>query len=241
MQPPLIGIVASRQKMKNGTTRIYLPEDYVQSVLHAGGLPVIIPLGLPAAALAEIAAQLDGVLYSGGGDMSPDRYGGSGHPKVSSVDPDRDQVELDLFQDIYRTRLPFLGICRGFQVINVALGGTLYEDVLAMHPGAQRHQFSKDFPRNHLAHSVQVSEGTRTAEILGQPIIEVNSMHHQGVRRLADGLQATAFAPDGLIEAFEMPGYPFGMAVQWHPECLQEHAAMRRIFESFVRAAGDSA
>ena len=238
MKMPLIGITPSRKIDPQGAHQIFVPEAYVQAVTAAGGAPLVIPLGLPEAQLAEILPRLDGVLFSGGGDVHPDRYASRMHPLVDGVDLDRDRVELYTFQAVTQRQTPFLGICRGFQVINVALGGTLYEDILEQYPGGLDHRRGKK-ARNTLAHSVAVAPGSQLAKLMGQPAVRVNSMHHQGVRKLAPGLQATATAPDGIIEAFELTGYSFGLAVQWHPECLPELSEMRRLFEAFVQAAGE--
>ena len=238
MPQPLIGIIPSRRNEPGEAPQIYVPEAYVQSVTAAGGAPLVIPLGLPEALLGGILSRLDGVLFSGGGDVHPERYASALHPKVDGIDLDRDRVELYAFQAVTQRQTPFLGICRGFQVINVALGGTLYEDILDQHPGGLDHRKGKN-ARDFLAHNVTVTPGSRLEKLVGNSSLPVNSMHHQGVRRLAPGLQATATAPDGIIEAFELQGYPFGMAVQWHPECLPDYAEMRRLFEAFVQAAGE--
>jgi putative glutamine amidotransferase len=145
-------------------------------------------------------------------------------------------VEIHLIQQALQARQPFMGICRGLQVINVALGGSLYEDILDQRSGALRHAYGDLQPRNYLAHTVQLEESSLLASYLGASELQVNSLHHQGIRRLADGLKAAAIAPDGLVEAFEMPGYPFALAVQWHPEALQEHTSMQRLFQAFVKA-----
>jgi putative glutamine amidotransferase len=216
---------------------IELVEAYVQAVAGGGALPVLIPLGLARPQLAALVARLDGLVFSGGGDIAPARYGGVPHPLVAGVDPDRDQVELDLFAEAMARRRPLLGICRGMQLMNVALGGTLYEDVLAQHPGGIKHQYWPDMPRDRLSHEVTIAPQSRLAAILGSTRAAVNSLHHQGVRRLADGLVATAHAPDGLIEAFELPEHPFALAVQWHPEWLPPAAAMAPLFAALTAAA----
>jgi putative glutamine amidotransferase len=165
-------------------------------------------------------------------------YGSQDHPLVSLVDDDRDRLELDLFRRVCDEGKPFLGICRGIQLINIALGGTLYEDILDQRPPALKHDQSQH-ARNFLAHSVEVADGSRLRGILGSGQVEVNSLHHQGLRQLAPGVKATAYAADGLVEAIELPGHRFGLAVQWHPEWLQEHQSMRDLFRAFVRAAED--
>lgn len=236
MNTPLIGILPSRRIDPEGAHQIYIPEAYVQAVANAGGAPLVVPLGLSENLLNEILPRLDGVLFSGGGDMHPESYGSTMHAAVNSIDVDRDRVELHAFQEIIQRQTPILGICRGFQVINVAMGGTLYEDILDQHPDGLDHRSKKDQPRDYLAHRVQVKPNSLLSQIIGQDSTPVNSLHHQGVRKLAPGLTATASASDGIIEAFEITQYPFGLAVQWHPECLQEHAPMRTIFQAFVKA-----
>lgn len=239
MTIPIIGITTSHSTTETNLTQVGIPEAYVRAVAQAGAVPVLIPLGLDEEAQSGLLSKLDGILFSGGGDVHPRRYEEEMDPLVTSIDEDRDQVEIDLVRKSIRAGMPFFGICRGLQVINVALGGSLYADIRASRPEALKHDRYPEQPRNYLAHTVQVDGGAYLARILGEAQAEVNSMHHQGIHRLAPGLLATAFAPDSIIEAFELPGHPFGLAVQWHPEWLQEHAPMRRLFQAFVQAAID--
>jgi putative glutamine amidotransferase len=237
MSFPLIGLTGYRVRTESGSLRSMLSEMYTLAVSRAGGAPVVLPQGLPDAQLCELAARLDGLLFTGGGDVHPQRYASAMHPLVDSVDEERDRTEVLLIQEAVRLGKPFFGICRGIQVINVALGGTLYEDVLAQMPEAQPHAYSSEWPRDHLAHPVRLQEGSRLAKILGGASVRVNSLHHQGLRRVAPGLQAMGWAPDGLVEAVELPDHPYGLAVQWHPEWLQQHEPMRELFRAFVVAA----
>ena len=237
MTSSLIGITTYRDLNKHSSPIIALNEAYIQAVSQAGGIPVLVPLGLPGSQLKEMLQYLDGVLFSGGGDLEPGRFGGNFHPAVDGVDPDRDRTEIELFRDSVEGGIPFLGICRGIQTINVALGGTLYTHIPDQHPGAIHHPYIEGNPRDYLAHPVKIQPGTQLFEILKDSPVQVNSMHHQGIRNLAPGLKATAHAPDGLIEAVELPGHPFGIAVQWHPECLTAYAPMRELFRAFVEAA----
>lgn len=237
MNPPLIGLTTYSFLNKNKLTHNAVSEAYTRAVQNAGGLPVLIPLGLSETSLDGLLSRLDGLLFTGGGDVQPERYGSQPHPLVAGMDLDRDRLEIHLLQSAVAKEKPFLGICRGLQVINVALGGTLYEDILDQRPGALRHQYSPGFSRDYLAHPVEVHPDCRLARILGAAAAPVNSLHHQGINRLAPGLQPTAWSPDGLVEAFELPAHPFGLAVQWHPEELQEHAPMRALFHGFVKAA----
>jgi len=238
MPQPIIGLTTDRHIDSEGQARLRINEAYVESVSRAGGIPILVPLGLPEEALGQIVSRIDGILFTGGGDVEPRYYGAvSNDPLLDRVDPDRDRVELALFQQAIRLELPFLGICRGLQVINVAMGGSLYADILRDMPGALQHQNGDAHPRDYLAHQVEVDPASRLVRILNAQQVRVNSMHHQGIRRLGNRLIATAHAPDGLIEAFEMDDYPFGMAVQWHPECLQNDEAMRRLFRALVASA----
>jgi len=233
----LIGITTSRNSSLYGFPVFVLTEAYANALLDAGAAPVLIPLGLSEPALDQLLSRLDGVLFSGGGDVHPGRYGGQPHPKVDFVDEDRDRVEAQLVARVLEREIPFFGICRGLQVINVALGGSLYEDLGEQYPGALKHDQFDDQPRDKLAHPVRVEADSSLAQLLGATSVEVNSLHHQGIRRLASSLRPIAFAPDGVIEGIELLGHPFGLAVQWHPEWLQAHAPMRALFQAFVEAA----
>ncbi len=232
---PLIGLTTSRLPNPSKPSAIGIYEPYVKSITSAGGLPILIPLILSNDELDILLSRLDGILFTGGHDIDPRQYGNQPHPKVEGVDADRDRVELHLVNKVIQSNKPFLGICRGCQVINVALGGSLYEDLLEQFPGEVHHD-NHAHPRNFLAHSVNVEANSILAQILFSNQAWVNSLHHQGVRKLAQDLQATAFASDGLIEAFELPGHPFGLAVQWHPEELQNHAVMRNLFQTFIQS-----
>ena len=237
MSSPLIGITTSRIYNRYGFYQIGITEAYIKAVSRAGATPLLIPLGLPDEAYLALLEHLDGVLFTGGGDVQPERYGAEPNTLVRETDPDRDRVEISLLQDCLPGRKPFLGICRGLQLINVAMGGSLYEDLQVQYPGAQRHQYFPEKPRSYPAHRVQINSESHLASVLGTTQTEVNSLHHQGIRQLAESLSASAYAPDGLIEAFELPDYPFGLAVQWHPEWMEEHEAMQALFQAFVKAA----
>jgi putative glutamine amidotransferase len=238
MNQPLIGLTTFRHRSKTGLSQISVTEAYVQALIGAGAAPLLIPLGLPDTIIQTIFSRLDGILFTGGGDVHPENYQGQEHPLLDEVDTDRDRIEIELIHSAWRSNLPFLGICRGLQVINVALGGTLYEDILDQRPASQRHQYWPEKPRNYLAHSVEIEPNSNLAKILGVDHPPVNSFHHQGIRNLAPILQASAYAPDGIIEAVELPGHPFGIAVQWHPEWLvMGDSPMRKLFQAFVAAA----
>jgi putative glutamine amidotransferase len=236
---PLIGVTTRRTNNPNfKAPQFSVNQAYITSLVNVGALPVLIPLGLPDAMLKELVACLDGILFTGGGDIHPQRYGSSSHPAVSEIDEDRDRVEIQLLKDTLQAERPFFGVCRGLQVINVALGGSLYEDIRDQYSDSINHRCYPDWPPDYLAHSISIDQGSYIADILGGRSMQVNSLHHQGIKKLASGLLATAHAPDGLIEAFELPGYPFGLAVQWHPEWLQAQPPMRDLFQAFVQSVG---
>jgi putative glutamine amidotransferase len=218
---------------------------YCRSVALAGGAPALIPLDLDEAAWRSLYRRLDGLLLPGGVDVAPARYGEEPHSRLGKVDPALDEAELTLARWALADGLPVLGICRGIQALNVAAGGTLYQDLGSQYRGALRHACSPpDYPRTHRAHSIEVAPGSRLAQILGAHQVRVNSRHHQAVKDLAPGLTATARAPDGVIEGIEAGARGRGGArgfvigVQWHPENLAaEDPQMLAIFGALVRAA----
>ena len=239
MTAPLIGLSTSRENRNKRVPIISVTEAYVQAVLRAGGIPVLIPVGVPAEQLAQLFPRLQGVLLTGGGDIDPRLFNGKAHPRVYGIDEGRDALEISLVKHAVEHAVPFFGICRGIQVINVAMGGSLYTDIADQLPGAIKHDhFLDDEPRDYLAHSVRLQNGSRLNSILGAAEAAANSLHHQGVERVAPGLVPTAWAPDGLVEGVELPGHPFGLAVQWHPEWLPDIAPMQALFRAFVAAAG---
>lgn len=236
MSYPIIGITTMRRVNQSGMRLASLAEAYVDALYKAGACPVLIPNTIQESALDELISRLDGVVFSGGGDIDPQYYRAEEHPKVGEVDQQRDRVELSLLERVIDGKKPFLGICRGIQLINIGLGGSLYADIADQVPGASKHDYYPDWARDHLAHTVQVQKESKLAEILGEGEVQVNSLHHQAVDRLGEDLIPTAYSPDGLVEAFELPGHPFGVAVQWHPEWLTAHEPMRALFASFIEA-----
>lgn len=237
MTKPIIGVTASRIHNRQGIPLNSVMEAYVRAVTAAGGIPVLLPPIDPVETVETLLSRLDGILFTGGGDIDPKFYNGSDDDTLDSMDLERDIFELALCQSSVEAKKPIFGICRGLQLINVALGGTLYEDVLKQMPRGQKHSFGKEQPRDYLAHEVNLVEGSRLYQILGKTELLVNSLHHQGIRSLAPDLRPTAYAPDGLIEGIELTGHPFGVAVQWHPEWLLEHPPMRSLFQAFVDAS----
>jgi putative glutamine amidotransferase len=241
MGKPLIGITTQRWSSSHTQPNKRVQGElhtYLDAVLAAGGLPIMIPLAVQGDDLRELYTRLDGVILPGGGDVEPDAYGQPPHPATNSVDADHDRAEIWLARQALEDAKPLLGICRGLQVFNVALGGTLIQDLPTQFPAAQPHYFRwPQFPLDYPAHSVQVEEDTLLARLVGTPIVEVNSRHHQAVQTLAAPLAVAGRAPDGVIEAIEAPRHPFALAVQWHPENLSAQPAMRALFEGFVAEA----
>jgi putative glutamine amidotransferase len=234
---PVIGITTYREVSTEGLPYVMIYQAYAQAVMQAGGVPVLIPSILAEGGWAALYERLDGILLAGGGDIALEHFKGDDHPRIDGVDPLRDSIELSLFHAAYKDGKPFLGICRGIQIVNVGLGGTLYTHISDQHPNAIDHTYPGNM-RTVLAHEVKVEEGTRLAEILGEPILQVNSLHHQGLKDVAPELRITAYALDGLVEAVELPEHPFGLAVQWHPEWLTDQQPTRNLFKTFIEAAG---
>ena len=212
----------------------YVPLGYLRGLRHIGAQPLVIRYETPLAELRRMVSQLDGMLFTGGEDVEPAFYGAYREPVCGMTLPVRDRLEIPLLQRCMQEGLPVLGICRGSQIINVALGGTLVQDVPTRY-GTVHQMTGKE--QSAFAHQVRVVRGTRLyARMNGD--IAVDSYHHQCVNRLGDGLVASAYAPEGFIEAYESePDAPFLMAVQWHPEVsLGDDMFSYRIFEAFGEA-----
>jgi putative glutamine amidotransferase len=242
MPTPLIGVSTGRLLAPNiQRDQVATPTSYLRAIIAAGGIPLLIPPHLTHDQLAETLTRLDGLVLIGGGDLDPALFNGPPHPRIYDIDPDRDFLDLTLARLAAQNGLPFLAICRGIQVVNVALGGTLFTDIGDQVPGALRHDWYPNIPRGHLAHPIRVDSGSRLSQVLGGTHFQVNSLHHQAIQTPAPGLRVTAWAPDGLIEGLELPEHPFGLAVQWHPEWLQDHTSQRAIFAALVAAASPQA
>lgn len=233
---PLIGITTNQSINPYGQPTVLLQQSYIRAVMQAGGVPVLIPSMIANDGWEAVYARLDGILFSGGGDIGLDHFIGEPHPRIDDVEPERDVVELQMIRAAAVDGKPFLGICRGCQVLNVALGGTLYTHLPDQLPGALDHSYPGNM-RTVLVHEVKIEEGTHVAEIYGEPIIKVNSLHHQGLKDIAPTLRVAGYAPDGLVEAVELPDHPFGLAIQWHPEWLTNQESTRNLFKQFVEAA----
>jgi len=240
---PLIGIPAQTLQSIDDIPDI-LPHSWVMNsryylaVAAMGAVPVMIPLfDRDEATLRALYDRLDGVLLAGGVDMEPRTFGEAPHPRLGRTDRSRDEVELQLAHWAIAEGKPILGLCRGHQVLNVALGGTLYQDIEAQIPGAMRHDYFPGFPRDYLAHEVSLTPGSRLHSAIGAAAMAVNSMHHQAVKTLAPGLVVSARAGDGVIEAIESGGPNYLVGVQWHPEVFEQRdERTHRLFQSFVHA-----
>jgi putative glutamine amidotransferase len=234
---PRIAITATT-RADSGACRVRLNDAYVRSVERSGGVPLIIP---PLRSPEHVSRALDGVdglLLTGGEDVAPSRYGAEPHPTVDTLHHDRDATEIALVEAARARRMPTLAICRGIQLLNVALGGSLIQDIPSERPSGIAH----DVPgtRAERSHAVRVDAQSHLASILGTTHLVVNSFHHQAVDRLAEGLRATAWADDGVIEGAEWAGSEWwAVAVQWHPEELTEDDRPwdRSLFAAFVRRA----
>jgi putative glutamine amidotransferase len=234
---PVIGITVYDGLSKSGLPIAALNIAYINAIRQAGGLPILLPNQLVEVEWQDIYPLLDGIMFTGGGDIRTDLFEGIPHPQVDEVDDERDSLELSLLRQVSEDGKPFLGICRGCQAMNVAFGGDLYTHIPDQLAGALRHDCYPDLPRDFIAHPVRVEEDSKSGLIFGEPILQVNSLHHQGIKKLAPSLKAVGFSPDGLIEGVEIPEHPFGIAVQWHPEWLTDQKPMQRLFSAFVGAA----
>ena len=233
---PIIGITTGHSSNSYGQATILLVQAYAQAIMQAGGVPVLIPSLIANDGWDALYPRLDGILFTGGGDISLDHFKGDPHPRIDDVDPERDTVELNLLHASVADGKPFLGICRGCQLVNVGLGGTLYTHIPDQLQNALDHSYPGDM-RTVLVHEVRIEEGTRIADVLGEPIVKVNSHHHQGLKDIAPSLRVAGHSPDGLVEAIELQNHPFGLAVQWHPEWLTDQQSTRNLFRRFVEAA----
>jgi putative glutamine amidotransferase len=233
---PIIGITTSNGQYM-GHPSIDLLQAYVDAILIADGIPVLIPSQTPESSWMQLLETLDGVLFTGGGDISPQIKQNVNPLEYIDVDRTRDKIELSMIKQAIQKNKPFFGICRGLQVLNVALGGTLYSDLSTKRQQSIKHDYYPDYPRNHLVHRVEVMPNSTIGRIIGDSGFEVNSLHHQGINTLADKLKPIGTAEDGLIEAVEVHGHVFGLAVQWHPEWLLNDEKMKALFLAFIRAA----
>jgi len=234
---PYIGITSTLLKNESGSFICQVNQTYINAIQKASGIPVIIPVGLDETDLTSLLSKLDGLLFTGGGDIEPKRFNGVGHPKIYGVSPERDDLEFSLLTQALNAEKPILAICRGVQILNVAFGGKLYTHIQDQLVPALKHDWFPKFPRDKLAHTVNLTINSKLHRIFGKDMIQVNSLHHQGIATIGKGLVATAFAPDNLVEGLEVKGADFALGVQWHPECLPDNANMQALFCAFINAS----
>jgi putative glutamine amidotransferase len=235
---PLIGI-PSRALIRGETGRpIYANNRaYVHAVESADGLPVLIPMIDDRNLLTALLSRLDGLLLPGGIDLHPSRYGEEVHPLTEEADHELDEFEITLASWAFQQDIPVLGVCRGMQLINIVLGGSLYQDIDDQYPDSIGHTH-RNLPRTHLAHHINIEPDSRMETILGTREVKVNSLHHQAVNDPGKGVRITGRAPDGIPELLEVIGYRFVMAAQSHPEEIYSiEPAFARLFSAFVQAS----
>ena len=237
MDRPVIGITARNPLGSAGGREVGIPKDYVNAVARAGGIPALLP---PIAPEVETAAvwidRVDGIVFSGGGDMDPALYRRQAHPKTGETDSGRDHFEIALRRAAWERGMPVLGICRGIQLINVAFGGALIQDIPEETGSTIEHYVRT--ASDAMAHPIRCTPGSLVAECLGATEIETNSRHHQAVDVLAPGLEVTARAPDGIIEAVESNDARPLLGVQFHPENLvKKYPAFLGLFTWLVDRA----
>jgi len=229
---PIIGITVCRKI-----------EDYRQAVLHVGGEVRLLD---PSMKVADVGGGIDALLLTGGEDVAPSRYGEQPHPSVVDVDPQRDEFEIALLADARRRDLPVFAICRGIQLLNVAAGGTLVQDIPSQVPGAIEHRLTVPPHEPYsLAHEVWLDRDTLLSRLMRERLsdtdaCETNSRHHQAVKQVASGFRVSATAPDGVIEAIEDSTARFCLGVQWHPENFWRTGEFRPLFEGFIAAAAQN-
>ncbi len=241
---PIIGMTGTTATtFDQGITRLLSTQEvgyrtYVHAVTTSGGAPFFIPLVREQSVIESLITKLDGLLLTGGADINPLYFHSEPHPNLGMIDQEKDELELRITKLALDANLPILGICRGIQVLNVANGGTLYQDIFSEISTTPLLKHRQQAPMTTLTHSMQIEPGTYLHEILQQTSILVNSHHHQAVKDVAPGFRITARATDGIIEGIELPSRKFVVGVQWHPEgSFQEDVYAQHLFQAFIQAA----
>jgi putative glutamine amidotransferase len=235
MKKPVIGITVNEISGNPNSNR--LSSAYTAAIKNAGGLPLLIPNEFPVNDIVTLKNVLNGILLTGGGDVNINLFDGQDDPEIGNVSDARDALEIALVRKSREFNWPLFGICRGVQVLNVALGGTLYTHIPAQFQTILKHDTPDSMGRDFLAHKVIIENGSKLFDIIGMTEIKTNSFHHQGIKDLAPTLRVTARASDGLIEAVETNENGFDMiGVQWHPECIQMLPEQQNLFRAFINA-----
>jgi len=224
---PIVGITGSNQP---GNHTLLFKDYYVSAIQRAGGLAILLPPVRDEGGLEQYLDICSAILFTGGGDFDPAWWGEPLSPQCGEIDPQRDRFELSLARRCLRLKRPVLGICRGCQLLNVAAGGSLWQDIQSSQGHIQK------APRDYPIHDIFIEAGSRLADIMRVEQIRVNSFHHQAVKLLGEGFTITALAEDGTVEAIEKRGAEFCMGVQWHPECMRDRYSTR-LFAAFVASA----
>ena len=228
---PVIGIVPLVDQEKES---LWMLPGYMEGIMEAGGIPVILPLTSDADVIAQLLGTIQGVLLTGGHDVDPSLYGEERMPECSVSCKERDEMETELLKQALEKNMPILGICRGIQFLNVHLGGTLYQDLVKQRPSTVEHHQKP--PYDIPIHDVEILEDGSLYRVLNTKKLSVNSYHHQAIKRKADTLKSMAVSEDGIVEAVEMTDKKFVWALQWHPEFSHKtDANSRKIFEEFVK------
>ncbi|MDF5712587.1 MAG: gamma-glutamyl-gamma-aminobutyrate hydrolase family protein [Rhizonema sp. NSF051] len=233
VQPPLIGITTGGRRMMGNFS---LAAVYVDAVRKAGGRAILLPPSEPDPSF--ILELVDGLVFSGGGDIDPDAYNGSPHPRIYNIDSERDAFELTLARQLLNSNIPVLGICRGLEVLMVASGGDLVAHLPDEFGEAIAHRVDQLQP---IEHQVEILPETHLAKLIGVKDITVVSWHHQATRTVPEGWRVAASAPDTVIEALEHEHHPWALALQWHPELSLNDRLQQRIFSAFIEAAQNRA
>jgi putative glutamine amidotransferase len=234
---PVIGITTCIIKSPKKTYAA-VSSNYVYSILKSGGTPVLLPLVEDPEILEDFLTVIDGLLITGGDEgINPQLYGENPVKELGCICPDRDEYEIYLLNGALKKQIPILGICRGMQLLNVAAGGTLYQDIFVQVKNPLGH-LPEQMPVDVLYHSVELAENSILRNVFDTEKLLVNSFHHQAVKRLATSFKATATSEDSIIEAIENPDHDFVVGVQWHPEDLTEkHCHFLKLFENFIKSA----
>ena len=233
MKRPMIGLTPQFDPRVEGAALLRGP--YLESIEEAGGIPLILPFISDGAAAEQLVSLCDAIIFTGGPDISPKLYGEEPIPECGEPSEKRDVTEKLIFDAVFPTDKPVLGICRGVQTINVMLGGTLIQDLPSQHPSDVAHVMEP--PADRGSHRVTIKEGTPLMDIFGETELSVNSLHHQAVKTVGKGLEVAAVSEDGVTEGLYLPGERFFCAVQWHPELMHKvDEFSRKLFAALVRA-----